>query len=149
MGNRETAARAEALALDALDDLRLVARGVHPAILDQGGLAPALSSFAEDAPIAITLDMDRTLRLTPLLEATAYQVVAEGVSDAATTGATEVAVTVVRSPSSLVLDLEFDGPPPSTWPVRIADRVGAAGGDVTISAPSDGRTMLRAVMPCG
>ena len=117
-----------------------MARGVHPAILSQSGLAPALSSLAEDAPVAMTLAMDRSLRLPTLIEATAYLVVVEALSDAATAGSTEVAVSVVRighpSPSTST----SMGAPPEAWPVRIADRVGAAGGDLTLDHPSGDRT---------
>jgi signal transduction histidine kinase len=140
---------AEKLAFAALDELRRVARGVHPAILSQGGLAPALSSLAEDTSVAMTLEIDRSLRLPSLIEATAYQVVAEAVSDAARSGATEVAVAVASSDVSVTLDVEFDGLEPAAWPVRIEDRVSAIGGDISVDRPTQGRTRIHAVLPCG
>jgi signal transduction histidine kinase len=140
--------QAEGLAFVALDELRRLARGVHPAILSQSGLAPALSSLAEDSPVAMTLVVDRALRLPPLIEATAYQVVAEVLTDAAAAGSTEVAVAVVRESSVVTLDIEMDGRGPEPWPIRIADRVGAAGGDVSLDHPSADRTRIHVIMPC-
>jgi signal transduction histidine kinase len=140
--------RAEGLAFIALDELRRVARGVHPAILSQSGLAPALSSLAEDAPVAMTLAMDRSLRLPPLVEATAYLVVVEALSDAVTAGSTELSVSVVRDGSSVTLDIDFDGRHTEAWPIRIADRVGAVGGELTLDHRSGDRTRIHAVMPC-
>ena len=141
-------ATAERSALLALDELRRVARGVHPAILGQSGLAAALSSFAEDAPVPITLELDRSMRLPPLVEATAYQVATQAVSDAAAAGATEVTIAAARDGDVATLDIDLDGVSVLGSTVRIEDRVGALGGDVTVDRASPTATRIRAVMPC-
>jgi signal transduction histidine kinase len=140
--------RAEGLAFAALAELRRVARGVHPAILGQGGLAPALSSLAEEAPVPMTLEIDRTRRWPALVEMTAYQVVAEAMSDAAAAGSSELAVVVDSADDEVILEIAIDGRTPAPYPVRIADRVGATGGAVTVDQPAGGPMRIRAVMPC-
>ena len=139
---------AETLAFAALDELRRLARGVHPAILTQGGLGPALSSLAEDVPVPMTLSVDRAVRLPALVETIAYQAVAETVADAARCGATEVAVSVMPQPGAVTIDVEFDGREPG-FPQRLVDRVGAAGGTVGVEDVVPGRHRVRAVLPCG
>jgi signal transduction histidine kinase len=141
--------RAEGLAFAALAELRRLARGVHPAILAQAGLAAALSSLAEESPVPVRLDVDRSRRFPPLVEMTAYQVVAEAVSDAAALDSSEVIVAVAEASDSVTLEIEFDGRTPAAWPVRIADRVGATGGSVSVDRPAVDRLRIRAVMPCG
>ncbi|HEX5148889.1 MAG TPA: histidine kinase [Candidatus Limnocylindrales bacterium] len=138
---------AEGTAFAALDELRRLARGVHPAILSQGGLGPALSSLAEEMPVPMTLAVDRSARLPALVEAIAYQVVAETVADAARLDATEVAVSIHPELGTVTIEVEFDGREPGV-PERVLDRIGAAGGSVGVEALGSGRHRVRAVLPC-
>jgi signal transduction histidine kinase/Flp pilus assembly pilin Flp len=141
---------AEGLTFAALAELRRLARGVHPAILAQAGLAAALSSLAEESAVPMRLDIDRSRRLPPLIETTAYQVVAEALSDAAALDASEVVVVVsaAEANESVTLEIEFDGRTAAPYPVRISDRIGATGGSVSVDRPASDRLRIRAVMPC-
>jgi signal transduction histidine kinase len=138
---------AEAHAFAVLEELRRLARGIHPAILSQGGLGPALSSLAEEAPVPMTLDIDRSARLPALIEAIAYRAVAESLTDAARLGATEVSVAIRPDPGWVTVDVEYDGRAPG-FPQRLADRVGATGGRVDVEEMTPGRHRIRAVLPC-
>ena len=65
------------------DELRELARGIHPAILSTGGLAPALKGIARRSPIPVMLDLEAHDRLPERIEVTAYYVVAEALTNAA------------------------------------------------------------------
>lgn len=64
----------------AIGDLRDLARGVHPAILTQAGLEPAVATLADRAPIPVDVDIERR-RFTPEVEAAAYFVISEGLTN--------------------------------------------------------------------
>lgn len=138
---------AEGVALDALEELRRLARGVHPAILSQGGLGPALSALAEESAVAVTLELDRSARLPELVEAVAYESIADTVAAAVRLGADEVVVTVEREADELVVDVAFEGErlAPSE---RLRDRVDAAGGTVSVVTSGGRDNRLHAVIPC-
>lgn len=142
----EGLAEAEGVAFEALEILRRLARGIHPAILTQAGLGPALSSLAEEAPVPVTLRVDRALRLPPVVEGIAFRAVSEMLAAAPGLGASEVTVAITSDPPSAVVDIELDGAPPEL-DERLIDRVGAVGGVVKVEA-LPGRHRVRAVMPC-
>ena len=73
---------AEGLA-EALDDLRELSRGIHPAILSQGGLGPALKALARRSEVPVQLDLAIDQRLTEQVEVGAYYVVSEALTNAA------------------------------------------------------------------
>ena len=66
-----------------LEELREYARGIHPAILADGGLAPALKTLARRSPLPVTLDVQLAGRLPERVEVTAYYVVSEALANAA------------------------------------------------------------------
>jgi signal transduction histidine kinase len=136
------AAAGEQLRL-ALDELRELAHGIHPAILTQAGLLAALTTFAEDAPLALELDARAGERYPATVETAAYRVVVDGVQDAARSGASRAQVRVVAEADRLVVEVRDDRAhrAPAAFPV--ADRVGALGGDLEIRA-----TGIRAEIPC-
>jgi signal transduction histidine kinase len=68
-----------------LDESREIFRGVHPAILSEGGLGPALKSLARRSAVAVELDVTTVQRLPHPLEAAAYYVVSEALATAANT----------------------------------------------------------------
>ena len=78
----EWLARAEALALLMVEEVRRLARGIYPAVLSQAGLAAALSSLADEAPIPVEITMTESLRFPQPVETTVYQVVADALADA-------------------------------------------------------------------
>jgi signal transduction histidine kinase len=124
----------------ALAELRDIAHGIHPVILTEAGLAPAVAALARTAPIPVEVTDVVTERLPAEVERTAYIVVAAGIAAAASTGKSYVEVSVRRTPGALTVSTEA----PKAVPVSIADRVGALDGRITTS---DGR--LRADIPCG
>ena len=136
----------------AIGEVRGLARGLHPMILTEAGLAAALDALAERAPLPVTVEApDR--RYEPVVDATAYFVVAEALTNVARhAGATHVRVTVVDEGNRLVLTVEDDGrggaePERGTGLRGLTDRLAAVGGGLTISSPPGGGTTLRAEMP--
>ena len=124
----------------ALVELRDLAHGIHPAILTEAGLGPALESLADDASLPVELGAAPAERLPEAVERAAYLFVAEAVDAAARAGADHVSVSLRREEENLLVDV---GPVQAAVPVHLADRIGALGGRVGVA---HGR--LRAEIPC-
>jgi signal transduction histidine kinase len=127
----------------ALDELRDLAHGIYPAILTEAGLAPALATLADQAPLPVELSEVEAARQPLAVETTAHVVVADAIADAHRRGASVLAARVVREGDRLVITAEDDGAPRIARLVHLADRVGALGGTLDV-----GRTTLRAEIPC-
>jgi signal transduction histidine kinase len=127
----------------ALDELRELAQGIHPAVLTEGGLGPALATLADDAAVPVELGEVTTARHPAAVETTAYVAVAEAIDDAAGRRATSVSVRVAREGDRLVVTVNDDGARRSSRLVHLADRIGALGGSLDA-----GPTTLRAEIPC-
>src|SRR3954454_6828933 len=94
----------------ATSELRELARGIHPAILTDRGLAAALKALAARAPLPVEVDSDVTDRLPPPVEAALYFVAAEGLTNVARyANATRAEVRVRRGESSVTVDVTDDG----------------------------------------
>jgi signal transduction histidine kinase len=136
----------------AIGEVRDLARGLHPPILTEAGLAAAVEGLAERAPLPVTVDIsDR--RYPAAIEATAYFVVAEALTNAARYAqANEVQVTVDEHPDRLTLTVTDDGgggadPEGGTGLRGLADRVAAAGGELIIASSPGAGTSIRAELP--
>jgi signal transduction histidine kinase len=127
----------------ALAELRDLAHGIHPAILTEAGLRQALRSLAETAPIAVEIAQAADERYASSVEATAYQVVAEAIGDAARRGGTHAVVDVARNADRLMVNVEDDGLGRTSDLIHLFDRVGAVGGTLNIRP-----TQLQAEIPC-
>jgi signal transduction histidine kinase len=127
----------------ALGELRELAQGIHPAILTEAGLGPALASLADAAPVAVEIGEAAGERYPAPVETTAYLVVAEAIDDAARRGASYAAVSASRHVERLVVEVEDDGSERSSTMIHLADRVGAVGGRLGVEP-----TTLRAEIPC-
>ena len=127
----------------ALQELRDLAQGIHPAILTEAGLAPALETLADEAPLPVELHGVETGRYPPGVETTAFVAAVEAIDDAARRGATFVQVRVERRSDRLVLLAEDDGRPRSAPMIHLADRVGALAG--TLAADPNA---IRVELPC-
>jgi signal transduction histidine kinase len=127
----------------ALDDLRALAQGIFPAVLVESGLAAALTTLAETAAIAVELGSVPEERCAPTVETAGYVAVVEAIEDAAARGASFVAVEARLCDDRLVVAVRDDGRQPQAPPTQVADRVGALGGSVAVSAAT-----LRAEIPC-
>lgn len=149
-----TLAEAEAELKLAIGELRELARGLHPAILGEAGLSPALEALAERSPVPVSFRCALTQRLSPLVEATAYFVAAEALTNVAKyAGASSVELSAVESDGWLHLTVADDGvggadPAVGTGLRGLFDRVAAVGGRLSIDSLSDGGTRLVADIPC-
>src|SRR5829696_3804381 len=146
----------EALAdlAQATDELRELARGIHPAVLTEGGLEPALAGLARRVPVRVTLVEVPTERLPAPVEATAYFVAAEGLTNVARYANARRATVCCRlADGCLVVEVRDDGdggadPGAGSGLRGLADRVSALDGRLTIDSPPGGGTVLRAEIPC-
>jgi signal transduction histidine kinase len=143
---------AEGLA-DVQDDLREIARGIHPAILAQGGLAPALKVLARRCTVPIELDVRTKLRLPERVEVAAYYVIAEALTNAAKhANASVIGVDAEATDQVLHLRVRDDGaggadPVRGSGLVGLKDRVEALGGIITVHSPAGAGTTLHAELP--
>jgi signal transduction histidine kinase len=127
----------------ALGELRELAHGIHPAILSEAGLAPALATLADAAPLVVAIGGMAAARYPAPIETTAYQAVAEAIDDAVRRGASYAAVNALQDDERLVVKVEDDGSERTSTMIHLNDRVGAVGGRLEVEA-----TMLRAEIPC-
>jgi signal transduction histidine kinase len=139
-----------------LDELREYARGIHPAILAEGGLAPALRTLARRSPVPVSLKVRTSARLPERVEVTAYYVISEALANAAKhaqASAVHVDVDVDPAAGTLRLSVDDDGiggadPARGSGLVGLKDRVEATGGSLAVqSRPGEG-TRLVAELPC-
>jgi signal transduction histidine kinase len=146
--------RARAEIAVSLDELRTVARGLHPAVLSGHGLAVALESLAATSAVPVALRVEVDGRLDEQLEVAAYYVVAESLTNVARHAqASSASVEVVRRDSELVIEVTDDGvggadTERGTGLRGLADRVEALGGRLRIWTPRGGGTRVRAELPC-
>jgi PAS domain S-box-containing protein len=154
-GARQLLAEASTELREAISELRELARGIHPAVLTEGGLEPALRGLATRSAIPARIEAVPTARYPAPVEAAAYFVAAEGMTNAArhATGAAAVAVSVHEDGELLVVEVSDDGPGGVEGPgggLRgLADRVAALGGELEVHSPAGAGTRLRAEIPCG
>jgi PAS domain S-box-containing protein len=139
--------------LGAIDDLRELSRGIHPAILSEGGLAPALKALARRSTVPVRLDLAVDERLADSVEVGAYYVVSEALTNAAKHArASEVEVRAQSRDGVLELGIDDDGvggadPSRGSGLTGLVDRIEALGGTIAIaSRPGEG-TSLRVELP--
>ena len=139
--------------LAALAELRSLVRGVHPPVLSDRGLDAALSGLAALCPVPVTVTVDLAARPAPAVEAIAYFVVAESLTNVAKHAhATEARVDVRGDPSRLIVAVRDDGignaDPAGAGFTGLAARVAAVDGQLTIDSPPGGPTLITAELPC-
>jgi signal transduction histidine kinase len=127
----------------ALEDLREVAHGIYPAVLTDEGLAAAIDGLAERASVQLTILGIPDERFEPILEATAYQLVAETVR--ASNG--PVRVRAQRVGDQLVIEVTSARPPDEVLE-ELGDRVGALDGSLAVRQGEGQMLVLRAEIPC-
>jgi PAS domain S-box-containing protein len=139
---------------DALEELRELARGIHPAILTDRGLVPALEMLAARATVPVELSVELTERLPNPVEAAAYYLVAEALTNASKHAeASAVRVRVSRGDGAAVVEVSDDGVGGAdrrrgSGLAGLADRLEALGGRLECESPAGGGTTLRAWIPC-
>jgi signal transduction histidine kinase len=138
---------------DVLVDLREIARGLHPAILADGGLAPALKTLVRRSAIPANLDIRVDRRFPEPVETAAYYTVAEALTNAAKhAGATAVDVEVAERDGVLHLRVRDDGPGGAdfsrgTGLLGLKDRAEALGGHFRLDSPPGAGTALEITLP--
>jgi len=137
----------------AMAELRDVVRGIHPAILTDRGFDAALSVVAANCPAPVDLTVETGGRLPEVIEATAYYLVTEALTNVAKhSSATEVAVVARRVDDRLVVEIEDDGVGNANVSGPglggLAERFTALGGRLEVSSPSGGPTRICGELPC-
>jgi signal transduction histidine kinase len=137
-----------------LEELRAVARGIHPAVVSGHGLAVALESLTVMATVPVRLSVELDERMPERLEVAAYYVVSESLANIAKhAGASSATVDVARTNGQVVVEIVDDGvggadTERGSGLRGLADRVEGLGGRLRIWTPRGGGTRVRAEMPC-
>jgi signal transduction histidine kinase len=136
-----------------LEELQEISRGIHPAILSEGGLAPALKTLARRSAVPVELDVQAQRRLPAQVEVAAYYVVSEALTNAAKHANASVAhVDVEASDGVLQLSIRDDGdggadPARGSGLIGLTDRVEALGGTIEVVSPPGEGTSLLVTLP--
>ncbi|MEV4771549.1 sensor histidine kinase [Micromonospora humida] len=151
----EILGQAQDAAEQALGELRTVVRGILPPVLDDRGLTGALAGLAGGCAVPCQLTVDVPVRCAVSVEATAYFVVAEALTNVVRhSGAGRVEVTVRREQDRLLVTVTDDGHGDAdegggSGLTGIRRRVGAYDGRMTLTSPPGGPTRLEVELPCG
>lgn len=154
-GAKEVLERAQSAAEQALAELRAVSRGILPPVLDDRGLAGALTGLAASSLVPCRLDVDLPRRCAASVEATAYFVVAEALTNIARhSGARQATVTVriaAEGLTAVVTDNGHGGAEEGRGSglLGIRRRVAAHDGTLVLTSPPGGPTTLHVELPCG
>ncbi|MEU5339591.1 MULTISPECIES: sensor domain-containing protein [unclassified Streptomyces] len=154
-GADELLERAQSAAEQALSELRSVARGILPPVLADRGLEGALTGLAASCPVPCRIDVEAPERCAASVEASAYFVVAETLTNIAKhSGATSATVTVRSRGGRLRLDITDDGrggadEAGGSGLTGIRRRIAAHDGTLDLASPPGGPTTLKVDMPCG
>ena len=139
---------------EASAELRELARGIHPAVLTERGLAPAIETLASRAPVPVEIEGALPEgRLPAIVEATAYFTVSEALTNVAKYArASHATVRLASSDGTLVVEIRDDGvggaaASTGSGLAGLADRVGACDGSLSVESPPGEGTLVRAVLP--
>jgi signal transduction histidine kinase len=138
----------------AVDELRELARGVHPALLTDEGLGPALESLVSRSPIPATLVAAPNERYSPEVEAAAYFVACEALTNVVKhSGASKATIAATQTDGKLTVEVRDDGVGGAVLPdghgLRgLTDRVEALGGRLRVDRPDGNGTRVVAEIPC-
>jgi signal transduction histidine kinase len=136
-----------------LNELREIARGIHPAILAQGGLGPALRTLARRSAVPVELELPCELQLPEAIEVTAYFIVSEALTNAAKYAHPSVVHVAVEVREPLLrVSVRDDGrggadPDGGSGLVGLKDRAEALGGRLSLHSPLGSGTWLQAELP--
>jgi signal transduction histidine kinase len=136
-----------------LEELRETARGLHPAILAEGGLRPALAALARRSAVPAPLDLQVAGRLPEHAEIAAYYVAAEALTNTAKHAhATAIEIQVTASEDILRVSVSDDGLGGADFThgsglVGLRDRAEALGGQIWLHSPPGAGTVLEITLP--
>ncbi len=152
---RELVDQAHAQAKEALTELRNLVRGVHPPVLTERGLDAALSGLAALCPVPVEVHVDVPVRPKSTVEAVAYFMVAEALTNVAKHSRASHAKVVVEGhgyPGTLTVMVSDDGiggaDIQSPGLAGLADRVSGVDGRLSVESPAGGPTIIAAELPC-
>jgi PAS domain S-box-containing protein len=134
-------------------ELRELARGIHPAVLSERGLGPAIEALAGRAPVPVEILGGPEERLSPTIEITAYFTVSEALTNVAKYAhATHATVRLAQEQGALVIEVRDDGvggarAGAGSGLSGLSDRVGACDGTLSVHSPPGEGTLVRAVLP--
>jgi signal transduction histidine kinase len=136
-----------------LEELREISRGIHPAVLSESGLGPALKALARRSAVPVELHLDLGRQLAEPLEVAAYYVASEALTNAAKHAqATFVDIRVARTDGALALSIRDDGiggadPGNGSGIIGLKDRVDSLGGVISVTSPPGAGTTLDVRLP--
>jgi GAF domain-containing protein len=139
----------------AVEELQELSRGIHPSILTEGGLSPALKALGRRSAVRVKLDVGFERRLPDHLEVAAYYTVSEALTNAAKhAGAMRVWIALRLEEAVLVLSIRDDGaggadPSRGSGLTGLRDRIEALGGTIRIVSPLGGGTDIDVQIPLG
>ncbi len=150
----ELLAEARIGAEEALKELRDLARGIHPPVLSDRGLEAAIGALVSSTPLPVSVSVALAGRLPPVVESTAYFVVAESLANAGKyADAAQVTIVVRQQDDRLELEISDDGrggADPEGGGLRgLRRRVEALDGHLDVFSPPGGPTWIHAELPCG
>jgi signal transduction histidine kinase len=137
----------------AIRELRELARGIHPAILEEEGVGPAVAGLARRASLPVEVRVELDARLPRLVESTVYFTIAEALTNAQRHAqATKARVHVARTDGTIAVEISDDGaggadPTRGSGLRGLADRVAALGGSLTVDSQPGAGTRVRAMIP--
>jgi signal transduction histidine kinase/putative methionine-R-sulfoxide reductase with GAF domain len=137
----------------ALDELREISHGIHPALLSESGLGPALEALARRSAVPVELDLNLGSRLNEHLEAAGYYIASEAITNAAKHArASVVEMCVEARDGALTLSISDDGiggadPSRGSGIIGLRDRVEALGGTMLVLSPPGHGTTLHVQLP--
>jgi PAS domain S-box-containing protein len=136
----------------AIDELRELARGIHPAVLTELGLIPALRTLVRLSPLPVSLSYETEARFPSAVEAAAYFLAAEALTNV--TRYANATRAEVRVEGALTIEISDDGQGGADARAGsglrgMADRLAALDGTLVVESPPGGGTRVRGVIPCG
>jgi signal transduction histidine kinase len=137
----------------AVEDLQEISRGIHPAILSKGGLAPALQALAHRSAVPVDLNITADVRLAEPIEVAAYFVASEALANAAKhSQASRIDVSLEQRDGRLLLSVGDDGvggadAARGSGLVGLTDRVEALGGSISVHSRPGTGTQITAELP--
>ncbi|MDP9825830.1 sensor histidine kinase [Kineosporia succinea] len=136
----------------ALNELRDLARGIHPAVLSQAGLSAAIEAMAQQQPLVVDADLPAG-RFPAATEETAYYLICAALKGAAEQSGARVSIRGHETDGVLTIEVEDDGRRPAQMRLDaelpgMLDRVRALGGDIMFSTLSRGGSLMVAAIPC-
>ena len=139
---------------ESLQELRDLARGIHPAVVTGYGLAVAVESIVARSPVPVALDVDMGERAPESVEVAAYYLVSESLTNVAKYArASRATVVIRRAGGQLTVEIADDGvggadSSGGSGLRGLADRIEALGGRLRVRSPAGAGTRVRAEIPC-